>query len=247
MICRYFMVIVVLLSAFGCSSSDGSISDLIDHDNDDRSNENDAPLGDPNDGLVSGDPQYLYVQTAETADMISNTSLVIPVTRDIFAFTDRPARQFTYLTATEYAALWDESAGSNSFSADPPNAVLTWVHGDKVIEAEVIIRNVTVDYGGTLESLVYEVTLETATMPHAQMSSVSLFVDGCNAACIQASVDSFEGCMGDDYPLWASYLEQRAPPDILDSESSLISGFNLWTLINAPAQEVCGRYLTLNS
>jgi len=37
--------------------------------------------------------EWLFVQTAPTAEMTSETTLVMQVTREIFAFTDRPNRQ----------------------------------------------------------------------------------------------------------------------------------------------------------
>ena len=45
--------------------------------------------------------EWLFVQTAPTAEMTSDTTLVMPVTREIFAFTDRPNRQHGYMTAND--------------------------------------------------------------------------------------------------------------------------------------------------
>ena len=73
--------------------------------------------------------EWLFVHTAQTAEMTSDTTLVMPVTRDIFAFTDRPNRMHAYMNAHEYVSLWDEGEG-DTFKADPHNAVLTWVDGD---------------------------------------------------------------------------------------------------------------------
>ena len=78
--------------------------------------------------------EWLFVHTAQTAEMTSATTLVMPVTRDIFAFTDRPNRMHAYMNAHEYVSLWDEGEG-DTFKADPPNAVLTWVDGDEMKEA----------------------------------------------------------------------------------------------------------------
>ena len=80
--------------------------------------------------------EWLFVHTAQTAEMTSATTLVMPVTRDIFAFTDRPNRMHGYMNAHEFVSLWDEGEG-DTFKADPPNAVLTWVDGDEMKEAEV--------------------------------------------------------------------------------------------------------------
>ena len=89
---------------------------------------------------------WLFVQTAETAEVTSEDTLVMPVTREIFAFTDRPNRLHGYMNAHEFAMNWDEG---RTFKADPPNAVLTWVGADrKVHEAEVILTGAEVRMQG---------------------------------------------------------------------------------------------------
>ena len=63
------------------------------------------------------------------------------------------------------------------FKADPPNAVLTWVDGDEMKEAEVLITSAeTVSHG---REIAYEVKLEAGETPAGNIGSVvSLFVDG---------------------------------------------------------------------
>ena len=176
MIYRTFIIAVFLVFTYGCSDSNNDDSfDLSPVD----------PPANPIQPANVSQPEWLYVQTAATAQMTSNTTLKIPFTRDVFGFTDRPYREHAYFTAFEFASFWSEE-GANSFSADPPNAVLTWLVGEEQREAEVIIKNATVYSDGVQESLVYEVTLETGQMPDAQMSSVSLFVDS-NKNCTPAN------------------------------------------------------------
>jgi hypothetical protein len=88
--------------------------------------------------------EWLFVHTADEAQVTNSTTIVMPVTRDIFAFTDRPYRKHDYMTGEQFAALWTHS-GSNSFKSDPPNAVLTWVDGEEVKEAEVVITGASSD------------------------------------------------------------------------------------------------------
>ena len=119
--------------------------------------------------------EWLFVHTAQTAEMTSSTTLVMPVTRDIFAFTDRPNRMHAYMNAHEYVSLWDEGEG-DTFKANPPNAVLTWVDGDEMKEAELLILSAeTVSHG---REIAYEVKLEAGQAPAGQVGSASLFVDG---------------------------------------------------------------------
>ena len=119
--------------------------------------------------------EWLFVHTAQTAEMTSDTTLVMPVTRDIFAFTDRPNRMHAYMNAHEYVSLWDEGEG-DTFKADPPNAVLTWVDGDEMKEAELLILNAeTVRHG---REIAYEVKLEAGRVADGKLMSTSLFIDG---------------------------------------------------------------------
>ena len=118
--------------------------------------------------------EWLFVHTSPTAEMTSDTTLVMPVTREIFAFTDRPNRKHGYLTAHAFVSLWDKGEG-NTFKADPPNAVLTWVEGDKVKEAEVVITDASVLAHG--KAISFELKLEAGEAPSGKMQGVSLFVD----------------------------------------------------------------------
>ena len=118
--------------------------------------------------------EWLFVHTAQTAEMTSDTMLVMPVTRDIFAFTDRPNRMHGYMNAHEFVSLWDEGEG-DTFKADPPNAVLTWVDGDEMKEVELLILNAeTVNHG---REIAYEVKLEAGDTPADKLLGGSLFVD----------------------------------------------------------------------
>ena len=172
---RNFFICLFLVFTYGCSDSNNDDGfDLSPVD----------PPANPIQPTNPSQPEWLYVQTAETAQMTSDTTLEMPFTRDVFAFTDRPNRRHAYLTAYEFTSLWSEGEGSNSFYEEPPNAVLTRSDGEKLREVEMIINNAAVySDGGVQDSLVYEVTLGTEQMPDAQMSSVSLFVDGDDEVC----------------------------------------------------------------
>ena len=53
------------------------------------------------------------------------------------------------------------------FKADPPNAVLTWVDGDEMKEAELLILSAeTVRHG---REIAYEVKLEAGDTPGGQV------------------------------------------------------------------------------
>jgi hypothetical protein len=115
--------------------------------------------------------EWLFVHTADEAQVTNNTTIVMPVTRDIFAFTDRPYRKHGYMTGEQFASAWAK-AGSNGFKTDPPNAILTWVEGEDVKEAEVVIIDASIDGN----SITYTTNSHRNTV--GAIKSVSLFVDG---------------------------------------------------------------------
>ena len=119
--------------------------------------------------------EWLFVHTAEEAQVTNNTTIVMPVTRDIFAFTDRPYRKHAYMTGEQFASMWAK-AGSNSFKTDPPNAVLTWVEGEDVKEAELVITGASIDGN----SITYTTNSHRNTV--GTIKSVSMFVDGSAVA-----------------------------------------------------------------
>tara|TARA_R110000803_G_scaffold208177_1_gene276697 strand:+ start:95 stop:655 length:561 start_codon:yes stop_codon:yes gene_type:complete len=120
--------------------------------------------------------EWLFVHTADEAQVTNNTTIVMPVTRDIFAFTDRPYRKHAYMTGQQFASLWADS-GSDSFKTDPPNAVLTWVEGEDVKEAEVVITGASIDGNS--------ITYTTNSHPNTvgTIKSVSVFVDDAASPC----------------------------------------------------------------
>jgi surface protein len=117
--------------------------------------------------------KWLYTHTALEATAASSTTIVMPFTEDIFAFTDRPNREFKYISGDEFASYWNDYDDENSFKLDPPNAVLTWVGTDGVSEVEVVITDANFDGN----NVIY--TIENTTITANQsFEDVSLFVDG---------------------------------------------------------------------
>ena len=126
-------------------------------------------------------PEWLFVHTAATAELFlfHHIIIVVPFQQDVFAFTDRPYRRHAYLNATQFVSLWNE-AGSDSFIADPPNAVLTWADSGVVKEAEVELLDAkligdgkSIQYTTTWLTSRYDIPSGTA------LKNVSFFIDVC--------------------------------------------------------------------
>ena len=116
---------------------------------------------------------WLFTQTTAGFTATDDT-LTIPYERLIFAFSDRPNRMHAYMTAQEFASLW--ATGEDSFSSNPPNAVLTWVADGAMSEAEVVLTAAEVDERG--RSITYTITLEDGQTLPMSGTQASLFVDG---------------------------------------------------------------------
>ena len=130
---------------------------------DDNNNDNSSDL----------QKEWLYTHTSLDATATNSTTIVIPLTGDIFAFTDRPNREYKYISGDEFASYWNDYDDENSFKLDPPNAVLTWVDEDGVEEVEVVITDAHFDGA----NIIY--TIENTTITANQsFEDVSLFVDG---------------------------------------------------------------------
>ena len=127
---------------------------------------------DDNNNVDDTQAEWLYVHTAIEANATNSTTLVIPFTEDIFAFTDRPNREHKYISAYEFVSYWSEDA-TNSFQFDPPNAVLTSVSDDGVAEVEVVIIGASTDG----DNITYTIQNPKLT-ENANFEDVSLFVDG---------------------------------------------------------------------
>ena len=127
---------------------------------------------DDNNNVDHTQAEWLLVHTATQATATNSTTLVMPLTNDIFAFSNRPYRDYLYLNGTQYASLWDDNEETDNFYTDPPNAVLTWVDGDEVKEVEVVITDA--DFDG--DNIIY--TIENSNLTDNQsFDDVSLFVD----------------------------------------------------------------------
>ncbi|MEX0385886.1 hypothetical protein [Spiribacter onubensis] len=119
-------------------------------------------------------PEWLFVQSGDGIQLVDETMLVIPLEREIFAFTDRPARDHRYLNAHEFVAVWND--GEDSFGDDPPNAVLTWIENGGVQELEVELLDAKVVSHG--RAIQYEIAIEEADVLAEAGQDAALYIDG---------------------------------------------------------------------
>ena len=135
-------------------------------------------------------PEWQFMQTAEKAEVTSETTLVMLSGRDIFAFTDRPYRKHAYITTKTFASLWGEGG---TFRENPPNAVLTWVSGENMKESEITIN------GGEWHGdgrVTYSYTIEAGDVPEFSITTPSLFIDGYECLCTFLYIVCLRGITG---------------------------------------------------
>jgi hypothetical protein len=123
--------------------------------------------------VASGEADFLFVQTAKgmafAADQNRLTLREIsPVT---LFFSDRPDRIAGNMSTERFIPFWSE--GADSFLSNPPNADLSILEGDELLQVVVILENPTL-VGNDLHYTVPRI-LE-GTMP-ALGENVSVFID----------------------------------------------------------------------
>jgi hypothetical protein len=87
-------------------------------------------------------------------------------------FSDRPQRVVGHLSARQFVEEWDK--GENSFAADPPNAVLSFLDADGETPDDVIV--VIKNPGLEGDRISYTVQVLEGSLP-ARAESCSLFID----------------------------------------------------------------------
>ncbi len=116
--------------------------------------------------------ESMFVQTARGITSDGTTLTLRDVTPSTLFFSDRPQRVVGHMTTAEFVELWGE--GDNSFAADPPNAVLSFVepNADAPTDAVIVIKNPSLKDG----QLSYSVDLLEGTVP-IETGPVTLFID----------------------------------------------------------------------
>ena len=116
--------------------------------------------------------ESMFVQTARGITSDGATLTLRDVTPATLFFSDRPQRVVGHMTTAEFVELWGE--GDNSFEADPPNAVLSFLEpgDDAPTDAVIVIKDPSLSDG----QLSYSVDLLEGTVPN-DSGPVTLFID----------------------------------------------------------------------
>jgi len=119
------------------------------------------------------------LQSGGTTSFDQSTGVLSVPVGNLVGFTDRPNRVTVPLTSTEFAAQWTGS-GKDAFSADPPNASLTYWDSDGTdAVAHTVIVEITgnVSSTGNVLSMTLQILSPSDTALPTPLYRASLFVD----------------------------------------------------------------------
>ncbi len=116
--------------------------------------------------------ESMFVQTARGITSDGATLTLRDVTPSTLFFSDRPQRVVGHMTTPDFVELWGE--GDNSFEADPPNAVLSFVEpgADAPTDAVIVIKKPSLNDG----RLSYSIDVLEGSVP-IEAGPVTLFID----------------------------------------------------------------------
>jgi len=116
--------------------------------------------------------EAMFVQTAQSMSAGGDSITLHGLTPHTIFFSDRPQRVVGHLTSKQFVDEWDK--GDNSFSEDPPNAVISFLRsGDQTPEdAVVVIKEPRLDE----DELTYGVEVLEGSLP-TSAALCTVFID----------------------------------------------------------------------
>jgi hypothetical protein len=116
--------------------------------------------------------EFLFVQTSRhmAFDASQNRLTLRDVSPVTLFFTDRPDRIAGNMQTADFLPFWTE--GNDSFQEDPPNADISIIEGDNLVQAVVVLRDPVLE-GSDLH---YTVQIIGGDMP-VLGDNASLFID----------------------------------------------------------------------
>lgn len=116
--------------------------------------------------------EAMFVQVARTMTTEGDEVTFHALSPATLFFSDRPERMVGHLSARQFVDEWDK--GENSFAADPPNAVISFLEtGDETPEDAIVVLK---DPRLAGDDITYSVEVLEGSLP-AAAESCSVFID----------------------------------------------------------------------
>jgi hypothetical protein len=127
----------------------------------------------------------LFVQSATGFTSTGGTTVTLHgLAESTVYFADRPRREVGHMRSSSFLELW--GAGDDSFSVDPPNAVLSFLDGDDTPGDVVVVLH---DPRLAGNDLTYTVDVLEGTLPEST-GPCALFIDSFGRPWSPASVST---------------------------------------------------------
>ncbi len=117
------------------------------------------------------DVSLLFV-VSTTSGKVEGQTLTLEAVPAVLWFTDRPERGAGHINPSDLADIW--TAGEDSFTDDPPNAVLSLLDEDTVADATIELTGVTAESA----DLAFTFELLDGELLDGPLGTASLFIDG---------------------------------------------------------------------
>jgi hypothetical protein len=129
---------------------------------------------------------YLFVQTAQKAELTNKTLTLDGISENTVWFTDRPVRKFGKVATQDFVNLWTPNSDGTGFSKVAPNAVMTDKSSSKETLQSAGLQGMTLyapSYNPKTEQLTYRINLQTGTLQKPiELNDVSLFIDDMDSS-----------------------------------------------------------------
>ena len=116
--------------------------------------------------------EEMFVQVARGSSSSEGQLTLTGVSPSTLYFSDRPERVVGHMKTEDFVGQW--AVGDNSFAADPPNAVLSFIQSgdDSPEDCVVVLRNPAV----AQDSIQYSIEVLEGSVPGSS-GACTLFID----------------------------------------------------------------------
>ena len=118
----------------------------------------------------SEEPEFLFVVSAGSGSVEDGTLTLVAVPSVVY-FSDRPSRIAGHRSVEDFVAAWGQ--GEDSFSADPPNAVLSLLAAEGVKDSVIELSSAELDG----DALRFGFDVIEGSPPEGAFGPASLFID----------------------------------------------------------------------
>ena len=94
--------------------------------------------------------KWMFAHMTSEGHIANKTTVIMPVTQDIIAFTDSPYQKHAEISGLEFISLLGDvrPTATRRHPNKSRNAILSWLDGDQTREIRLVITDVEVDRGG---------------------------------------------------------------------------------------------------